>query len=192
MSQENVEILRAAFEAWNAGDMEALLAHFHRSPQLLSGPRVKTPNRGGEVTLADRDDAIDTARTVLAAVPQVEGERHAAIHDECAYRMTKRSSEGDGVRHTFVHMDHVGLELADEPAHADDAHYVELVPEPEWPKRNPSRLGLLLQCRAWTAHDRHVVSLLTQSARGLEHLVHRSGVELIELENLENPHSPSS
>jgi ketosteroid isomerase-like protein len=28
MSQENVEIVKAAFEAWNAGDMDALREHF--------------------------------------------------------------------------------------------------------------------------------------------------------------------
>jgi ketosteroid isomerase-like protein len=42
MSQENVEILRAAFEAWNAGDMEALFAHFH--PELVYHPRADEPD----------------------------------------------------------------------------------------------------------------------------------------------------
>ena len=41
MSQENVEIMRAAFEAWNAGDMEALFAHFH--PELVYHPRADEP-----------------------------------------------------------------------------------------------------------------------------------------------------
>ena len=34
------------------------------------------------------------------------------------------------------------------------------------------------------AHDRDVVTALAQTGRGLKHLVHRAGVELIELENL--------
>ena len=42
MSQENVEIMRAAFEAWNAGDMEALFAHFH--PELVYHPRADEPD----------------------------------------------------------------------------------------------------------------------------------------------------
>ena len=42
MSQENVEVVRAAFEAWNAGDMEALLAHFH--PELVYHPRTDEPD----------------------------------------------------------------------------------------------------------------------------------------------------
>jgi ketosteroid isomerase-like protein len=42
MSQENVEIMRAAFAAWNAGDMEALFAHFH--PELVYHPRPDEPD----------------------------------------------------------------------------------------------------------------------------------------------------
>jgi ketosteroid isomerase-like protein len=42
MSQENVEIMRAAFEAWNARDMEAVFAHFH--PELVYHPRADEPD----------------------------------------------------------------------------------------------------------------------------------------------------
>ena len=42
MSQENVEIVRAAFAAWNAGDMEAVFAHFH--PELVYHPRADEPD----------------------------------------------------------------------------------------------------------------------------------------------------
>jgi ketosteroid isomerase-like protein len=42
MSQENVEVMRAAFEAWNARDMEALFAHFH--PELVYHPRADEPD----------------------------------------------------------------------------------------------------------------------------------------------------
>ena len=42
MSQENVEIVRAAFAAWNAGDMEALLADVH--PELVYHPRADEPD----------------------------------------------------------------------------------------------------------------------------------------------------
>jgi hypothetical protein len=38
------------------------------------------------------------------------------------------------------------------------------------------------------AHDRHVMPALAQSAGGLKHLVHGAGVELIELEDLEDLH----
>ena len=42
MSQENVEIMRRVFEAWNAGDLEALFAHFH--PELVYHPRADEPD----------------------------------------------------------------------------------------------------------------------------------------------------
>src|SRR5947208_16361023 len=44
MSQENVEIARAAFAAWNAGDrdMDAVFAHFH--PELVYHPRADEPD----------------------------------------------------------------------------------------------------------------------------------------------------
>jgi ketosteroid isomerase-like protein len=42
MSQENVEIMRAAFAAWSAGDIEALFAHFH--PELVYHPRADEPD----------------------------------------------------------------------------------------------------------------------------------------------------
>jgi ketosteroid isomerase-like protein len=42
MTQENVEGVRAAFEAWNAGDVEALFAHFH--PELVYHPRADEPD----------------------------------------------------------------------------------------------------------------------------------------------------
>ena len=42
MSQENVEVMRAGLAAWNAGDMEALFAHFH--PDLVYHPRADEPD----------------------------------------------------------------------------------------------------------------------------------------------------
>jgi ketosteroid isomerase-like protein len=42
MSQENVEVTRAAFAAWNAGDMDAVFAHFH--PEVVYHPRADEPD----------------------------------------------------------------------------------------------------------------------------------------------------
>jgi ketosteroid isomerase-like protein len=42
MSQENVEMAQAAFEAWNAGDMDAVFARFH--PALIYHPRADEPD----------------------------------------------------------------------------------------------------------------------------------------------------
>src|SRR5581483_10416626 len=40
--------------------------------------------------LADRDDAIDALRPVLAAIPDIERKRHAAIDDERSDRIARR------------------------------------------------------------------------------------------------------
>ena len=42
MSQENVELARAAFAAWNAGDMDAVFAYFH--PEIVYHPRADEPD----------------------------------------------------------------------------------------------------------------------------------------------------
>ena len=44
MSQENVEIARAAFEAWNAGELQLqdVLSRFH--PELVYHPRADEPD----------------------------------------------------------------------------------------------------------------------------------------------------
>ena len=44
MSQENVEIVRAAFEAWNAGDMDALRELYH--PDVILRPIEGWPEPG--------------------------------------------------------------------------------------------------------------------------------------------------
>ena len=50
MSQENVEIVKAAFEAWNAGDMDALrdLCDPHVIVRLFDGSLQLEPNVGRE------------------------------------------------------------------------------------------------------------------------------------------------
>jgi ketosteroid isomerase-like protein len=42
MSPENVEIVQAAFAAWNAGDMDAVFALYH--PELVYHPRADEPD----------------------------------------------------------------------------------------------------------------------------------------------------
>ena len=51
MSQENVEIVKAAFEAWNAGDMDALrdLCDPYVIVRLFDGSLQLEPNRGSGV-----------------------------------------------------------------------------------------------------------------------------------------------
>jgi len=42
MSQENVEIIRSAFEAWNARELQGVVSRFH--PQLVYHPRADEPD----------------------------------------------------------------------------------------------------------------------------------------------------
>ena len=125
MSQENVEIVRAVFEAWNARDMEALFAHFH--PELVYHPRADEPDPSphvgrdayerlvygfvdsfSEVTvevleLIDAGDHV-IASTVLHAVLRGQGSASGAgVSDYVRLRlqgcaMGGWSSEGCGVQ----------------------------------------------------------------------------------------------
>ena len=106
MSQENVEIVRAVFAAWNAGDMEALLADVH--PELVYHPRADEPDpsphvgrdaferlvRGfvdsfSEVTL-EVLELIDAGDHVIASTVL-----HVVLHGQ-------ESASGAGVSDTFV------------------------------------------------------------------------------------------
>ena len=65
MSQENVEIVRALFEAWNAGDMNAVRAQFH--PEVITraveGWPEPGPFIGGEANMRELErlrEAWDT------------------------------------------------------------------------------------------------------------------------------------
>ena len=94
MSQENVEVARAAFAAWNAGDLDTVFALYH--PEIVYHPRVDEPDPSphvgrdaveeltngfvdafSEVTfevleLIDAGDHV-IASTVLHAVPHGQG-----------------------------------------------------------------------------------------------------------------------
>ena len=104
MSQENVEIARAAFEAWNAGELQLqdVLSHFH--PDRVYHPRADEPDPSphvgrdayerlvygfvdsfSEVTfevleLIDARDHV-IASTVLHAVLRGQGSASAGVSD---------------------------------------------------------------------------------------------------------------
>src|ERR671930_1746854 len=99
MSEENMEIVRAAFEAWNAGELQDVLSRFH--PQIVYHPRADEPDPSphvgrdayerlvygfvdsfSEVTFEvlewiDAGDHV-IASTVLHAVPHGQGSAIAA------------------------------------------------------------------------------------------------------------------
>jgi ketosteroid isomerase-like protein len=142
MPQENVEILRAAFEAWNAGDLEALFAHFH--PELVYHPRADEPDpsphvgrdayerlvRGfvdsfSEVTVEVRDviDAGDhvIASTVLHVVLRGQGSASGAgVSDTYVFVYKLRDGlvvEGWEYRTKQEALEALGL--SEQDAHAD-------------------------------------------------------------------------
>jgi ketosteroid isomerase-like protein len=141
MSQENVEIVRAVFEAWNAGDMEALFADYH--PELVYHPRADEPDpsphvgrdvyerlvRGfvdsfSEVTfevleLIDAGDHV-IASTVLHAVLHGQGSASAGVSDTYVFVFKLRDGlvvEGWEYRAKQEALEALGL--SEQDAHAD-------------------------------------------------------------------------
>ena len=75
--------------------------------------------------------------------------------------------------------------------HPQSAHAVEieLVAHPQSDELHARFMTPALEVRIRPADHGHLMSALAQSGRGLEHLVDRAGVELVEFENVENAHA---
>jgi hypothetical protein len=87
-----------------------------------------------------------------------------------------------------VHVNDVRLQLADEAAQREDRREVELVTHRQAGEAHAALGGASSQRGVGAADDRHVVAALAESGCGLIHLVYRAGVELVELEHLEDAH----
>src|SRR6188472_651581 len=106
MSQENVETTRATFDAWNAGELQDVLSHFH--PQIVYHPRADEPDPSphvgrdayerlvygfvasfSEVTF-EVLEVIDAGDHVIASTVL-----HAVLHGQ-------ESASGAGVSDTYV------------------------------------------------------------------------------------------
>ena len=120
MSQENVDIARAAFEAWNAGELQDVPSYFH--PELVYHPRADEPDPSphvgrdayerlmygfidsfSEVTfevleLIDAGDHVIVS-TVLHAVPHGQG--NASVRD--TYVFVHKLRDGKVVRYEWFH-----------------------------------------------------------------------------------------
>src|SRR2546429_5623717 len=141
MSQENVEIVRAAFEAWNARPGEPDFAPFH--PELVYHPRADEPDPSphvgrdvyerlvhgfvdsfSEVTfevleLIDAGDHV-IASTVLHAVLHGQGSASAGVSDTYVFVFKLRAGlgvEGWEYRTKQEALEAVGL--SEQDAHAD-------------------------------------------------------------------------
>jgi uncharacterized protein len=89
MSQENVEVVRASFEAWNAGDMDALRDLYHEDAVTrgLDNWPEAGPNVGREAVMrqyARMRESVDTDSVEVHAEP-------VDIRDRVAVRMSWRA-----------------------------------------------------------------------------------------------------
>src|SRR3954463_11915780 len=92
------------------------------------------------------------------------------------------------MRDALVRVNHLRPALADELAQAEQGPNVELMSQRNADKVDAVLATLRRERRVRSADHRDVMSARAQTGRGLEHLVHRAGVELVELEDLENAH----
>jgi ketosteroid isomerase-like protein len=141
MSQENVEIVRAIWEAWNAGDMEALFAHLH--PELVYHPRADEPDSSPHVGLdaykrltygfvesfaevtfevlevIDAGDRVIIS-TVLHAVLHGQGSASGGVSDTYVFVFKVRDGLGvEGWEYRTKQEALEALGLSEQDAHAD-------------------------------------------------------------------------
>ncbi|PYQ53571.1 MAG: hypothetical protein DMF59_01385 [Acidobacteria bacterium] len=88
----------------------------------------------------------------------------------------------------LVHVNDVRIALADQSAQLSRAVEIELIPHPQSHEVDACFSASNFERVIGSADDSDGVTTLAQSGRGLEHLVHRAGVELVELENVEDAH----
>ena len=92
------------------------------------------------------------------------------------------------MRDALVHVNDVRIALADQSAQLSRAVEIELIPHPQCDEVDTCFPASKFERLIGPADDRDGVTALAQSGRGLEHLVHRAGVELVEFENVEDAH----
>ena len=106
MSREHVEVVRAAFEAWNAGELRDVPSYFH--PQIVYHPRADEPDPSPHV---GRDayerlayGFVDSFSEVTFEVLEVidAGDHVIAATVLHAVLDGQGSASGAGVRDTYV------------------------------------------------------------------------------------------
>jgi ketosteroid isomerase-like protein len=142
MSQENVEIVRAAFEAWNAGELKDVPSYFH--PELVYHPRADEPDPSPHVgrdayerllygfadsfskvrfevlEVVDADDRVITS-TVLHAVLRGQGSASVAGVSD-TYVFVHKLRDGlivEGWEYRTKQQALEALGLSEQDAHAD-------------------------------------------------------------------------
>src|SRR5262249_8893609 len=92
------------------------------------------------------------------------------------------------MRDALVHVHDV--RAAQQPRQHARADHVEGVAHRQTLESHAVLFRFRLERGGRPADDRHVVSALAQSDSGLKHLMHRAGVELVELQDLKDAHAP--
>ena len=181
------EVLGAPAAGIESMDVGARVDHHHlRRRQLAAFDHYATD------LFAHRDHSIDEPRAELGTIPDIERKRHAPIHHERPDRMAQRGGESKGMRDALVNMHDIGTGAGEQPRQLPCARKIELVPHAQ-AKEIDSRFACSpFQNRIRPADDGHLVPTLPQTGCRLEHLVHRPSVELVELEELNDPHASRS
>src|SRR5258708_2409673 len=138
--------------------------------------------------LANSDDAIDSRGPVFSAVPEVEREGNPAVDDEGADWRAPGCRERQRMREPFVHMNHVRTSFADQLLNAANRAHIDLIAKRQTAKVDSRLLGTSREHAIGTADDRYLVTALAQPRRSLKPLMDRTGVDLVELEDLEDTH----
>ena len=106
MSQENVKIVRGAFEAWNSGELQDVPAYFH--PELVYHPRADEPDPSPHLGRDAYEQLIygfvDSFSEVTFEVLELidAGDRVIASTVLHVVLRGQRSASGAGVSDTYV------------------------------------------------------------------------------------------
>jgi len=104
MSQENVEVVRAAFAAWNAGEPLDVLSRFH--PQLVYHPRADepdpSPHIGGDAYERLVSGFADSFSEVTLEVLELIDAGDHVITPTVLHGVLRGQGSGAGVSDTYV------------------------------------------------------------------------------------------
>jgi ketosteroid isomerase-like protein len=104
MTQENVEIARAAFEAWNAGELQDVPSYFH--PQLVYHPRADEPDPSSHVGRDAYEELIDGfvesfSEVTFEVLELIDAGDHV-IASTVLHAVLRGQERGAGVSDTYV------------------------------------------------------------------------------------------
>ncbi|HEX3277447.1 MAG TPA: nuclear transport factor 2 family protein [Thermoleophilaceae bacterium] len=104
MSQENVEVVRAAFAAWNAGELLDVLSRF--DPQIVYHPRADEPDPSPHIGKDAYERLVygfvDSFSEVTFEVLELIDAGDRVITPTVLHAVLRGQGSGAGVRDTYV------------------------------------------------------------------------------------------